>query len=124
MTQTENTFCKKKYLDYWNSTKEKTKNGKPVDAWISPVWHSAAFKYYDTKIPSYTVTLNLLDYSVVIVPVTRASKELDPKPEGYEGEYDPELFDGAPVAVQVITRRLEEEKAVALARVLRDALAA
>lgn len=114
----------KKYLDYWNSTKEKTKNGKPVDAWISPVWHSAAFKYYDTKIPSYTVTLNLLDYSVVIVPVTRASKELDPKPEGYEGEYDPELFDGAPVAVQVITRRLEEEKAVALARVLRDALAA
>lgn len=110
----------KMYLDYWNSTKERTKSGKPVDAWIAPVWHSASTRPYALEFPTYTMVINALDYSVVIVPVTRADKSIDT--EVVEG-YDPEVFHGAPASIQVITRRLEEEKAIALAKVLSDALA-
>lgn len=61
----------------------------------------------------------------MVVPVTFADKKVDVKKEGYEPlnemdkevqeEYDPEAYHGAPVAVQVIGRRLSEEKTLAIA---------
>lgn len=69
--------------------------------------------------------INLLDFTSVVVPVTFADKKVDVKKEGYEPlnemdkevqeEYDPEAYHGAPVAVQVIGRRLSEEKTLAIA---------
>lgn len=60
------------------------------------------------------------------VPVTFADKKLDPKNEGFramnemdaavQAEYDPDAYHGAPVAVQVVGRRLSEEKTLAIAR--------
>ena len=59
------------------------------------------------------------------MPVTFADKSLDAKKEGYkplnemdaqvQEEYDAEAYHGAPVAVQVIGRRLSEEKTLAIA---------
>jgi amidase len=37
---------------------------------------------------------------------------------------DPEVFDGAPASVMVVGRRFEEEKVLAIAQVIVDALAA
>lgn len=76
--------------------------------------------------------INLLDYSACVVPVTFADKEIDVKDESYQptcdldrgcwDSYDPELFHGAPVAVQVVARRLQEEKVITLAEIVDEAL--
>jgi amidase len=76
--------------------------------------------------------INLLDYSACVVPVTYANKEIDIKEMNYvptcdkdrecwDG-YDAELYDGAPVAVQIVARRLQEEKVLTYAEALEDAL--
>jgi hypothetical protein len=68
----------KKYFDYWNDTKNRTYNGDPVDAWIAPAWESASFApYFEENVSTYTVTLNLLDCSVVIIPVLHVDKSTD-----------------------------------------------
>lgn len=69
--------------------------------------------------------MNLLDFTSAVVPVTFADQKVDKKKEGYsplndmdaeiQEEYDPEAYHGAPVAVQVIGRRLSEEKTLAIA---------
>ena len=69
--------------------------------------------------------INLLDFTSVVVPVTFADKTIDLKDESYKPlndidaavskEYDPEAYHGAPVAVQIIGRRLSEERTLAIA---------
>ncbi|OMP86627.1 Acetamidase [Diplodia seriata] len=111
----------KAYLDYWNTT--------AVDAIIAPVAPFPAarpklYRYY-----GYSMWVNLLDYTSVVLPVTAASKELD-LPAGPDFEprseldkltqdsYDPDVYDGAPVALQFVGRRLEEEKMLKVAEVV------
>ncbi|CAK7891830.1 hypothetical protein CAAN1_19S00276 [[Candida] anglica] len=120
--------------EYWLSTASQTSTGRPVDGIIAPVWESCSFKPQDIDLfsLSYTSTFNILDYSVVTTPVTFANKDIDVKDVSYkpisahdkalQAYYVPELFDGAPAGVQVITPRYEEERAIYLAGVLRDAL--
>ncbi|RKK80142.1 hypothetical protein BFJ71_g15997 [Fusarium oxysporum] len=76
--------------------------------------------------------MNLTNYSVVVIPVTEADEKIDVFDESYEplGEkdrlnwesYDPAVYDGAPVGVQVVARKFEEEKVLAVARVICTAL--
>ncbi|KAH8787482.1 amidase signature domain-containing protein [Hyaloscypha sp. PMI_1271] len=78
------------------------------------------FKYY-----GYTSAINLLDFTSVVVPVTFADKSIDKKQENYkplndmdkiiQEEYDPGAYHGAPVAVQIVGRRLTEERIMAIA---------
>jgi len=122
----------KKYMDYWNSTASITGTGRPVDAVITPLAPFAAarpdmYKYY-----AYSVWVNLLDYSTAVLPVTLADKNVDVVDKGYKPlnetdekvweAYDPELYDGAHVAVQIVARRFQEEKVLALTEYLGDAL--
>jgi amidase len=77
-----------------------------------------------------------MDYSAVVIPVTKASKSIDKPDHGNKplnsvdeknwksSEYclrhveidadddldDPELYDGAPVGIQTVARKFEEEK--------------
>ncbi|OJD36671.1 general amidase [Diplodia corticola] len=114
----------KAYLDYWNSTA----GGAGVDAIIAPVapFPAARPKLYTYY--GYTMWVNLLDYTSVVVPVTRASKDADPRAVDFEprseldaktqASYDPDIYDGAPVAVQLVGRRLEEEKMLQVAEVV------
>ncbi|KAF2097740.1 amidase [Rhizodiscina lignyota] len=125
----------KEYMEYWNSTASKTKSGAPVDVVISPVAPYPAarrelFKYY-----GYSVWVNLLDYTSVVVPVTVSSKELDPVDKDFKAAntsdqeahdaYDPDIYDGAAVSIQLVGRRHQEEKTIAIAeyvaKVLKDA---
>ncbi|KAH7397255.1 amidase signature domain-containing protein [Pyrenochaeta sp. MPI-SDFR-AT-0127] len=116
---------KKEYLDYWNSTAAQTSTGRPVDALICPLAPWPAARPNRFKYAGYSVWVNALDYTSVIVPVTNADKNVDVRDEGYSPlndmdkaaheDYDPEIYDGAHVSLQIVGRRLQEEKMLAVA---------
>ncbi|GAW20091.1 hypothetical protein ANO14919_095870 [Xylariales sp. No.14919] len=118
------------YSDYWNSTVDSS--GQIVDAVIMPAAPHAAVipgKYYHT---GYTEVINLLNYSVVVIPVTKANKDIDVIDKSYEPSneldglnweaYDPEIYDGAPVGLQLVARKFEEEKILSIAKIVVAAL--
>lgn len=98
--------------------------------------------------PDLSVWVNMLDYSAAILPVTTVDKNIDVVDSGYvpingvdekvfeacrylniDHGYntltivdDPELYDGAHVAVQIVGRRFQEEKVLALTEILGDSL--
>ena len=67
----------KKYMDYWNSTKEKTGTNRPVDALIMPLAPFAAARPKQYKYYGYSVIINLLDYTSCAFPVSVADKSID-----------------------------------------------
>ncbi|KAK4129223.1 amidase signature enzyme [Parathielavia appendiculata] len=85
----------------------------------------------------YTFLFNLvslLDYSAGVLPVTHVDKALDKLPASFNVKklnrvargaykhYDAAAMHGLPVGVQVVGRRLEEEKVLAVMKRLEDAL--
>lgn len=129
------------YLEQFRIMEDKL--GKEIDAIVTPVSPTAAILHDQVKYYAYTTVVNLLDFTSVVVPVTFADKGVDRKVQGYEAlnkidgvvqndcEFslyacyrylltclfldDPEAYHGAPVAVQVIGRRLTEERTMAIA---------
>jgi len=69
-----------------------------------------------------TAHWNLLDYPGVVFPVTKVDSQLDPVETDYvpkNGQdafvhdmYSPEIFAGAPVSLQIVGRRQEDEKVI------------
>ena len=116
---------RKQYLDYWNSTTELTGTGRPVDGVIAPVAPFAAARPLKYIYYGYTIFVNGLDYTSVAIPVTTVDKAIDVADRSYQplneidktiqSDYDPEIYDGAHVSVQLVGRRLQEEKMLALA---------
>nr|POF04478.1 acetamidase [Quercus suber] len=116
----------KAYMEYWNATAARTKTRQPVDAVICPVAPFAAARPETFKHYAYSAWVNVLDYSAVSVPVTTVDKTIDTPIEGFKGvdeiddftqaSYDPEIYHGAHVGVQLVGRRLQEEKMIALAK--------
>lgn len=86
-------------------------------------------KYYHT---AYTECINLLNYSVCVIPVSTANKDIDVIDKGYRPlnendrknweAYDPDIYDGAPIGVQIVARKHEEEKIWAIAKIVTAAL--
>jgi amidase len=122
----------KEYMEYWNSTSKITGTGRPIDAVIAPLAPFAAarpdmYSYY-----GLSTWVNMVDYSAAVLPVTLVDKTIDVVDEGYQPlneqdekvhlAYDPELYDGAHVAVQIVGRRFQEEKVLAITEILGDAL--
>ncbi|THW99561.1 glutamyl-tRNA amidotransferas-like protein subunit A [Aureobasidium pullulans] len=111
------------YIEEWNKLEEKL--GKEMDAFIMPITPTAAIRHNQFKYYGYASAINLLDFTSVVVPVTFADKKLDKKDESFkpmndmdkqvQEEYDAEAYHGAPVAVQIVGRRLTEEKTMAIA---------
>ncbi|KAJ9297812.1 hypothetical protein DTO271G3_4033 [Paecilomyces variotii] len=111
------------YLAKWREAEEQL--GKELDAIIAPITPTAAVRHNQFRYYGYASAINLLDFTSVVVPVTFADKSVDVKKENYkplneldgvvQGEYDPEAYHGAPVAVQIIGRRLSEERTMAIA---------
>ncbi|THX92793.1 amidase [Aureobasidium pullulans] len=122
--QVEKRDAEKEYMEYWNSTSQLTGTGRPVDAIISPLAPFTAARPNKYTSYSYSVWVNVLDYSSAIVPVTKVDKNVDKdytdfKPVSEtdaktQATYDPEIYDGAHVSLQVVCRRLEEEKVLAI----------
>ncbi|PGH19655.1 hypothetical protein AJ80_03810 [Polytolypa hystricis UAMH7299] len=118
------------YSDYWESTAND--DGQVVDAVIMPAAPHAAVipgKYFYT---GYTEVFNTVDYSSAVFPVTKADKAVDIADPNYKPfnevdqknweAYDPEVYHGAPVGLQVVARRYEEEKVLAIARIIDQVL--
>ncbi|KAI1009060.1 hypothetical protein LB504_001961 [Fusarium proliferatum] len=116
----------RQYSDYWNLTADS--DGQVVDAVLMPVAPHAAVipgKFYHG---AYTDAMNLTNYTAVVVPTIRADKRIDVFNKGYEPlseidrknwqAYDADLYDGAPVGVQIVGRKFEEEKCLAIARIV------
>ncbi|KAF1828551.1 amidase [Decorospora gaudefroyi] len=124
-TNVEIRRLRKEYLDYWNSTADETGTGRPVDALISPLapWPAARREKYTYY--GYTTWVNALDYTSVVVPVTNVDKRVDVRDVGYQAlneldkriqdDYDPDMYDGAHVSLQIVGRRLQEEKMLTIA---------
>ncbi|KIW21475.1 hypothetical protein PV08_02055 [Exophiala spinifera] len=127
----------KAYLDRWNAT---AADGKPrMDAIICACSPWAAPRLGQTQENLYvgwTGFVNYLDFPSCTFPVTLADKTLDKardmssfKPlsdiDGrIQADYDAEFYHGAPVALQLVGKRLEEEKVLEMTQVVADALKA
>ncbi|CAF1371888.1 unnamed protein product [Didymodactylos carnosus] len=113
------------YLAIWMERNE-------INAWIQPIAPHAAIRHDQYKYGGYTSVINLLDYPAVVVPVTFAEKETDITDLNYKAisdldrqvhdDYQADVYNGAPVAVQIIGRRLQEEYVIGLAEQVGRAL--
>lgn len=103
---------RKEYALHWN------KHG--VDALLCPVGPGVAPKHNTARYWSYTSQWNLLDYPGVVFPVCTVDKNVDKwesddkSLSGHDTDnrklWDPEEFHGAPVGLQLVGRRFEDEK--------------
>ncbi|KAL3444543.1 amidase signature domain-containing protein [Aspergillus insuetus] len=112
------------YANVWNKTATGTDcNGDlegMVDVILAPLYAGAASPLNNSKYWAYTSIWNLLDYPGVSFPVGWVDAGVDKQDSGYvpcnswDEEnyrlYQPELYDGAPLALQLVGRRWEDEK--------------
>ncbi|XXH01436.1 hypothetical protein Hte_007796 [Hypoxylon texense] len=114
-----------RYMEYWNSTVEFTGTGRPVDAVIMPVAPHAAVipnRYFHY---GYTEIADLLNFTAVAIPITTVDKSVDKIPNNFEPlndedlknweAYDADVYDGAPVGIQLLGRRFDEEHMISIA---------
>lgn len=128
-----------KIANLWNESQRLTTTGRPVDAILSPVAATLAPPHDTTRWWGYTSYWNLMDYSAAVFPVGRFRAEsyrpLDisehfeepKKPRNAVDEYvraqwKPPTYDNAAVSLQLIGRRLNEEKVLSVLRRVEDAL--
>jgi amidase len=123
--------AQQRYLDLWNSTKS-PKTGKQIDILLTPVMPHSAVPHRKCRWVGYTKVFNLVDYPAVVLPAGQVSKELDGEVANNTSPYSPrnaldewnwQLFDvdamdGMPIGVQVVARRLQEEKVLGAAKVI------
>ncbi|KAE9982075.1 hypothetical protein EG327_005968 [Venturia inaequalis] len=103
--------------------------GCEVDILVSPVAPYVASPHGKAKYWSYTSLWNLLDYPALSVPTpTITDEKLDMKSDRKSFMspidkdmwewYDPKLYDKMPVSLQLIGRRHQDEKVIAVAQFL------
>ncbi|KAH6892628.1 acetamidase [Thelonectria olida] len=121
--QTQKWEFQTEYLTKWHEMEQEM--GAELDAIVAPISATAAIRHDQFKYYGYASAINLLDLTSVVVPVTFSNRDED-EPNGdhqpvseldraVQAEYDAVAYHGAPVAVQVIGRRLSEEKTLAIA---------
>ncbi len=76
----------------------------------------------------YTKVFNFVDYPTVVIPVGFVSKEAAKSMESYQPRneldewnkslFDLESMDGMPIGVQIVARRLHEEKVLGAAKAI------
>ncbi|KZT24712.1 general amidase [Neolentinus lepideus HHB14362 ss-1] len=130
----EKRALRKAQLDHWQATANRTGTGRPVDAIISPAAPYVAPPHGLNNDYFYTTFCNAMDYATSVLPVTFVDEELDRPAQPHEFYnhhdkanyelYDPKLFHGAPVGVQLIGRTQEEEAVIAMTEILDNALKA
>jgi amidase len=73
-----------KYMDYWNASAAETETGQPVDGLLCPVAPFAAARPARYTYYGYTTFVNVLDYTSVVIPVTKADRNVDRESMGYK----------------------------------------
>ena len=126
---------KARWFEWWNSFGEK---GDGMDFIITPPNATPAVPHGGMSSAAaacgYTFLFNLLDYTSGIMPVTHVDAKADMLPAsinikkmnnvayGAYKHYDATKMEGLPVAIQVVGRRLEEEKILACMERIEKAL--
>ncbi|KAJ5166482.1 uncharacterized protein N7482_005263 [Penicillium canariense] len=116
--------AQKKYLDKWNAVR--SPSGKPVDVLLSPAMPHTSIPHRKFRWVGYTKIWNFLDYPALAFPVDQVRANLDKLPaEPYVPRnpfdewnwnlYDVDQVDGYPVNLQIIGKKLEEEKVLGAA---------
>ena len=124
---------------HWNATSARTSTGRSVDAVLSPVAPTLAPPHDTTRWWGYTSYWNLMDYPAAVFPLGRfvargyrstdVSADLSPargSPNAEERfiseQWNPETYDNAPISLQLIGRRLNEEKVLGMLNSVEAAL--
>ncbi|KAG9314078.1 amidase signature domain-containing protein [Chiua virens] len=117
-------------LEHWNATRGLS--GRPVDAILCPIAPTLAPPHDTTRWWAYSSHWNLLDLPAVVFPVGQYSVSqfplLDPFPhaprnrieEFIAAQWDPSTYDNAPVSLQLVGRRHNEERLLAILKVIED----
>ncbi|EHK17388.1 uncharacterized protein TRIVIDRAFT_41634 [Trichoderma virens Gv29-8] len=120
------------YSHHWNKTGRWNDVSRlwehTVDAIICPVAPGVATQHNTAKYWTYTAVWNLLDYPALTFPAGRVEKEIDIKDNrkrflsGLDEEnwqlYNHETFHGMSVGLQIVGRRFEDEKIIAILKFL------
>lgn len=122
----------KAFLDQWRAA--------GIDGIVMAVspWAAArtgcTYKEKTRQAVSYTAWVNLMDLPACTFPVTFADRLVDVQRVDFEGlneldqsvqeDYDAGFYHGAPVALQLVGERLQEEKVLEMVEVVRDCLVA
>ena len=117
---------KAEYAKLWNETATRTSETGEiegmVDVILCPVGPGAAPPLDCARYWGYTAQWNLLDYPALVFPVTKVDPTKDVIDEEHvpmneKDEYNlqlwnsqPEIYKGAPVSLQLVGRRYEDEK--------------
>lgn len=123
--------AQKKYLDKWNAAR--SPSGKHVDILLTPTMPHTSVKHRTCRWVGYTKVWNFLDYTALSFPVSKVSRELDPptfdevelRNEQLDGWnkslYDLDLMAEHPISLQIVGRKLEEEKVLGAAAAIEEA---
>ncbi|KAK2608850.1 hypothetical protein QQS21_002563 [Conoideocrella luteorostrata] len=123
--QLERVDFQNRYLDRWNRA--------GIDAILCPTIPFNTVKNGAFKHVGYTGVYNVLDYSCLSFPTgLTVDKEIDKAVKGYQPlgsdceaintDYDAETMHGLPISLQLVARRLEEEKVLIMGRKVLDVL--
>ncbi|PFH56808.1 hypothetical protein XA68_15958 [Ophiocordyceps unilateralis] len=123
--QTERTEFRCRYLDRWNEA--------AIDAILCPTMAFNAVRHDHFKHVGYTGVFNVLDLSCLsFATPLKVDKAIDGPDPNYEplgpvcqqihDDYDASLMHGLPINLQLVARRLEEEKVLAMGRQVLEAL--
>jgi len=119
----------------WNETRTRTTSGKPVDAVLSPVAPTLAPQHDMTRWWGYTSYWNLMDFPAVVFPAGRllargytpldTSKDFPIPLKARSGmekfirdQWAAETYDNASVSLQLVGRRLNEERVLGMLAVV------
>lgn len=121
------------YLQKWNSIR--TKDGRVVDAVLLPPMPHTAVPHGGCRWVGYTKVWNVLDYTALVLPAGEVCEKDLEAPWDYEarGEVDQWSLDlwkhkedmarlKLPVGLQIVGRKLEEEKILGIGKVVDDIL--
>lgn len=119
-------------LQYWNDTVSRTSTGRPFDAILCPCHPTLASAHDTTRWWGYTSYWNLLDYTAAVFPVGRHKQGMkyecqlpaarNPTEQYIHSLWDAKRYDNAPVSLQLVGRRHDEEKVLAMLGVVENAL--
>lgn len=109
------------YNQHWLNTGKD--DGHPIDAILCPVGPCCAPPHDNSKYWGYTSQWNMLEYPAIAFPVGRIDQNLDVPdaqyvPQNKDDEFNhalytgPERFQDAPISLQLVTRRYEDEKCI------------
>ncbi|KAM0234321.1 hypothetical protein ACHAP5_010135 [Fusarium lateritium] len=121
---------RQQYNDHWLATG--APDGHAVDAILSPVSASPAPPHGTSEYWLYTSQWNLLEYPAVCFPVTTVDPAKDvkdcryvpknPRDKFQHDHYDPKTYVDAPIGLQIITRKFEDEKCLAILEAIEKAM--